>query len=562
MKQPLILIIDDNNDSRLAIRATLRKKGYLFIEAENGEAGIVMANIHMPNLIIMDIMMPGIDGYEALRQLKESEKTKHIPVLMVTAMGSMNEKIIALEYGAEGLFPKPFDRISLQEQVEVLVGFYQSSSNSSLEITEQKEKFDKVLQKQSEELIHYYYTDALTGLPNRSQLIKDIRDIKHASLLLIDIDSFKDIVYFYGHEIGDMCLNAFSKKIKQLFHESRYKHYRISGDIFAVLVQECSVLACSNEELHTLMQSFFDVIHQFIFDCKEHEIQFRITIGASMFEEELLISAEKALKTAKLTNRTTLIYDETSEEFRSYEQNIFWIKKITEAISNDKIIPFYQPITNNKTNKIEKYECLVRIIDRDGTIHSPFKFLEISKKSRHYVAITKNVIEKSFKEFEYTNHAFSINLSAKDMIDSDISQYIYDKLENFRGCDRVVFELLESDGILNYNAVYAFIKRVKEYGCQIAIDDFGSGYSNFIHLLRLKVDIIKIDGSLIRDLDSDENAQIMVKTIVDFANKLGILTVAEFVHSEAILSIVQELGVNYSQGYFLGEPKNKRVSND
>ncbi|MDD2358419.1 MAG: EAL domain-containing protein, partial [Thiovulaceae bacterium] len=197
--------------------------------------------------------------------------------------------------------------------------------------------------------------------------------------------------------------------------------------------------------------------------------------------------------------------------------------------------------------------------DNDGTIHSPIKFLEISKKSRNYAEITKNVIEKAFKTFENSDCEFSINLSAKDMMDRDISDYIYSKLASFSGSRRVIFELLESDGIENYSSVYAFIEKVKEYGCQIAIDDFGSGYSNFIHLLRLKVGMIKIDGSLIRDLDSDENAQMMVKTIVEFSNKLDILTIAEFVHSDSINKIVKELGVHYSQGYFIGHPKKELV---
>ena len=172
------------------------------------------------------------------------------------------------------------------------------------------------------------------------------------------------------------------------------------------------------------------------------------------------------------------------------------------------------------------------------------------------------MIEKSFKQFENSDCQFSINLSAKDMVDSEMTEYIYGRLKSFSGCDRVIFELLESEGVQNYNSVYAFISKVKEYGCQIAIDDFGSGYSNFIHLLRLKVDIIKIDGSLVRDLDRDENAQIMVQTIVDFAKKLGILTVAEFVHSEPISRIVKDLGVDYSQGYFIGEPKKEVLKSE
>ncbi|MFA7501088.1 MAG: response regulator, partial [Sulfurimonas sp.] len=239
MKKPLILIIDDNFDSRLAVRAALRKQEYIFLEAQGAKEGIGMAIEHNPDLIIMDIMMPEIDGYEALRIIKESDKTKHIPVLVVSALSSMNEKIVALEYGADGMLVKPFDRVHLAEQIEALVGFYKNGSNSKTEIIEQKERLDNVLHRQSKELIHCYYTDALTGLANRNQLIRDIGNEKNLSLILIDIDGFKDIVYFYGHEIGDLCLRSFTLKIKQLLKDDKYKHYRISGDIFAILVKEC-----------------------------------------------------------------------------------------------------------------------------------------------------------------------------------------------------------------------------------------------------------------------------------------------------------------------------------
>lgn len=557
MREPIILIVDDNFDSRLAIRAALRKKNYAFLEAENAQDGIDIATEHSPDLIIMDIMMPQIDGYEALRKIKENEILKKIPVLIITALNSMNEKIIALENGAKCLLSKPFNRNHLIEQVEALVGFNNDSS-SVKEIAEQKENLNKVLQRQRKELIRYFYTDALTGLANRSRLIKDIGEGDNLSLFLIDIDGFRDIVYFYGDDAADECLKYFTLKIKEFLKGDNYAYYRISGDMFAVLVRDCR----DAQEFKEIMRDFMEKMIKVKFHYQEHNIHFRFTLGASMFEKELLMSAEKALKTAKASNKAMLLYDEQSEEFHTYEQNIFWIKKIVEAIASDNIVPFYQPIVNSKTLKIEKYECLVRIVEDDGTIHAPVKFLEISKKSKHYAAITKNVIEKSFREFENNSCQFSINLSAKDMIDDEISEYIYERLENFSGCSRVIFELLESEGIENYTAVYSFIKRVKEYGCQIAIDDFGSGYSNFIHLLRLNVDIIKIDGSLIRDLDKDENAQIMVKTIVDFAKKLGILTVAEFVHCESVYSIVKESGVDYSQGYFIGKPDKSILSCD
>lgn len=555
MKVPNILIVDDNSDSRLAIRGALRKSNYDFFDAKNGEDALELINSSTFDLIIMDIMMPGISGYDVLKSLKFDEQTSQIPVLIVTALDSMDEKIKALEHGAEGLWTKPFDRFHLREQVDTLIGFYSNDISNQTKTLKQKQKLDNILHRQSEELLRYYYTDALTGFPNRSQLIKDINEIQNSSLLLIDIDRFKEIVYFYGHEIADICLKSFALKIKNILSTKEYQHYRISADIFAVVIKRI----LTKQEIQELMQNFAKKIENCQFECKEHSIDLRVTIGASMFQKELLISSEKALKTAKSTNKETLLYNEESEEFQSFEQNIFWVNKIKQAIEDDTIIPYYQPIVNNLTDKIEKYECLVRLKDRDGNIHPPFRFLEVAQKSRNYSYITKNMIKKTFEKFHNSEYKFSINLSAKDIVDSEISTFIYNQLEIFSGCDRVVFEILESDGIDNYDEVHTFIEKVKAYKCIIAIDDFGSGYSNFIHLLRLKVDIIKIDGSLIRDLDNDENAQKIVKSIVDFAKTLNITTVAEFVHSAAIHSIVKGLGIDYSQGFYLAEPKDDLI---
>ncbi|MDD3817836.1 MAG: response regulator [Thiovulaceae bacterium] len=200
IKQPSILIVDDNADSRLAVIAALRKKEYLFYEAKDGEEGVALARKHLPSVIIMDINMPKLNGYEALELLKADSNTEAIPVIIVTAIGSMDEKIVALEKGADGLWSKPFDRKILLEQIESLIKL-KKLQNESLVALE-----NTLLHRQSQELIRYYYTDSLTSLPNRSQLIKNLEQQTRCGLILIDIDSFKDIVYFYGHAIGDAFL--------------------------------------------------------------------------------------------------------------------------------------------------------------------------------------------------------------------------------------------------------------------------------------------------------------------------------------------------------------------
>lgn len=188
---------------------------------------------------------------------------------------------------------------------------------------------------------------------------------------------------------------------------------------------------------------------------------------------------------------------------------------------------------------------------------SPFFFLEVSKKAKLYQSITKTVIAKSFKKFENSKHAVSINITTEDILSLGVRDFIIQKLSESAGKVKVIFEIVESDGIENYEEVSKFIADAKKYGAEIAIDDFGTGYSNFEHILRLKVDYIKIDGSLIKNLHIDKHSAVIVETIVSFAKKLGIKTVAEFVHSKDVIDKVASMGIDYSQGFYLSEPKEE-----
>ncbi|MFA7501162.1 MAG: EAL domain-containing protein, partial [Sulfurimonas sp.] len=150
---------------------------------------------------------------------------------------------------------------------------------------------------------------------------------------------------------------------------------------------------------------------------------------------------------------------------------------------------------------------------------------------------------------------FSINLTIEDILNKEIEEYIYDMLRTYNIGPRVVFEIVESESIENFKEVLDFIKKIKKFGSKIAIDDFGTGYSNFIYLMKLNTDYIKIDGSLIKEINTNKQARVVVTIIVDFAKKMGIKTVAEFVETQEIQNKVLELGIDYSQGYFFSEPK-------
>lgn len=231
------------------------------------------------------------------------------------------------------------------------------------------------------------------------------------------------------------------------------------------------------------------------------------------------------------------------------------IKTIKRALDSSLVVPFYQPIVDNRDNKTIKYECLVRIVE-DGNIIPPMDFLPIAKQVKLYQDITKEVIRIAFSDFEKLKTPFSINLSINDIENEKTTAYIYKKLKENRGVgENLTFEILESEQIENYDQIREFIKSVKEYGVKVAIDDFGSGFSNFDHVTKMGVDYLKIDGSLISDLPNSKEKQMTVETIVDLAKKLGIKTIAEFVGSKEVYEVVKAKGVNCSQGFYFGKPQ-------
>ncbi|SNZ03434.1 PAS domain S-box-containing protein/diguanylate cyclase (GGDEF) domain-containing protein [Persephonella hydrogeniphila] len=412
-------------------------------------------------------------------------------------------------------------------------------------------KREKQLEELNKQLEKRLYTDPLTNLPNRLKLVEDLKSIGSPKLAVLNIDDFKEINDFYGYKVGDFVLKEIGNRLKSLLSGKNLKVYKLSGDEFAVLATR-----------YIQSSEFEKMVHNVIYNIQEnpiiyndYEIHLSFTAGIALENHNILNKADMALKYAKENKKPVVSYSEKLQMKELYETNILITGKVKEALKNDRITVYYQPIFDNKTGKAEKYESLVRIIDIDGSIILPGKFLEISKKARLYPEIAKKVVKKAFEDFKELPYQFSINLSVKDIENREITELIFEYLNRPEYKGKVIFEILESEGIENYEEVSGFIKEVKNLGGMISLDDFGAGYSNFEYILKLDVDYIKIDSSLIKNIHSDIYSQIIVETIIGFAQKLGIRTIAEFVHSEDVFDMVKNLGIDYSQGFYLGEPQ-------
>lgn len=420
--------------------------------------------------------------------------------------------------------------------------------NSDAEITRQL----------NQKLEHQLYTDRLTGIPNRHALLRDIHTVRIYALMLLNIDNFKEINDFYGHEIGDKTLLAVAGSIDEITKTLPMQLYKMPSDEYAIALTS----PMTPSQLETARLSIIRHLQEKHYDLHGASIYVTLTMGMDVLPKiapnhtsnHLLVNADMALKSAKKRHLNYLLYDETMQIKQEYQNNILWSKKVKEAIEQNHFSLYYQPIVNYEWEVIE-YEALLRMIDSEGAAISPIYFLPAAKQSRLYPFISRFVIESIFKMLESTPHRYSINLSVDDIFDAPTREFLIHNLRQSRHADRLIFELLESEGIENYSEVSSFIAEVKHFGCKIAIDDFGTGYSNFAHIIQLDVDLLKIDGSLIRNLDTDSNAQTIITAVTAFSKRLGLKTVAEFVHSEAIYNKCKELGIDYIQGYYISEPK-------
>lgn len=415
---------------------------------------------------------------------------------------------------------------------------------------------DNLEQRVKDNLDYIYkqaYYDKLTGLPNRLSLIKDLSQSIGKVLFLINIDDFTTINDFYGLAIGDKVLKQLADLLQYITKNDEASVFKLQSDEFAIVM----ALNHSNSDIECKVKEIISAVEIEEFLLNGHNTHVTVTVSAAYIKDSstCFANADMSLKLAKKAGKEYMIYSEDMKLSKQYENNITMANAIKDAISSDNIIPYYQPIFCNKTDKVEKYEALVRLRNDEGKILSPFFFLDISQKIKLYPYITKIMIEKTFSFFSNNGLNFSINLAISDILNEKTRKLIFEKIKEYKIAKQLTIEILETQEMENESSIHSFIDEVYKCGAKIAIDDFGSGFANFEYMTKIKSDYMKIDGSLVKNIDTDQDARMVVETIVVFAKKLGKKTIAEFVSSKEIYDIVKELGIDYSQGYYLGEPK-------
>lgn len=532
---PLVLVVEDNDINRELIREILEDEGYRINEAENGREGVAKAEAEIPDLILMDIEMPEMTGLEATRLLKEKPATSRVPVIVLTGLNETEDRIKAFNCGAMDYLTKPFNTLELLARVKSYIRFSLLNRKYVLSTVSQD-----------------------TGLPNRAAFREKLPDLVAPKLMLIKIDNIESVSRFYGESTGTEIEKNFSQVLLKNQPDKLVETttlFHLGKGLFGFLADDPENLVDKKAAIaeSAKMVKQLEAHHELTGDAY---YDFEVTVVVGFDKENMLEKSELALDEAMHSKSEILLVDDIIQELHhTIGENIYWLKKIREAVQDKRLIPHYQPIYNSKTDKIEKYEALLRMIDEDGNIIPPGKFLFIAKNSKYYPDITKLMTLQAIEQFKDRKDGFTLNLSALDIENEHIRTFLVENLKkNPDAASRLTLEIVEQEGVKYIDILKEFVRKVKQYGVKIAVDDFGSGYSNFRMLLDMDVDYLKIDGSLIRNIHEDTASRNVVETIKAFADKTSIGIIAEFVASEEIYKCLEEIGIHYHQGYYIGKP--------
>lgn len=406
--------------------------------------------------------------------------------------------------------------------------------------------------KNSQAKVEYLaYHDSLTKLNNKSKLEQILeKNSQNQSLILLNINNFSYINSAYGFEIGDQVLQKISKIFLAVFKLENV--FRIDSDQFAILIdQEKDITEFIKE-----IQSYF---HDRYITINKITLNISFTYGAAYATENILKNAAQALKLARENGKNHIhIYSKSDTLDNEKRKSFLMLNTILHnSFSQDTMVPFFQGIYDNKKKSINKYETLVRIIN-GGKILSPYEFLSTAKLSGLLPNITKIMVEKSFAIMASNDYTFSINITEDDLNMHYLTDFLTTQATLFKiNPNRVVLEILEGISAYGKGSSVWQLNELKSKGFKLAIDDFGAEYSNFERILDLDVDFIKIDAKYIKNMDVDEKSYEITKSIAYFTQNIGVTCIAEFVHSQAIQNIIEDLGIEFSQGYLFSEPSQE-----
>jgi len=409
--------------------------------------------------------------------------------------------------------------------------------------------------------------DETTLHPNKKVLLHSIRENTVYLFAIIHIVNFNELGLIFGYNLSDEILLFCSKQLEKWQDRFQYTIYRLKGNEFGILLKLDSE---DREEAHRKTSEIRRLLQSTTMPWKHTELRLNINIGGVVFNSgkageasDILSKADLALKSSSENHRGVTLFDNHDHLKTSafHATNLFSILYKNQEEKTYKA--YYQPIVDASTGEIISYESLLRIRNDGGAYESPVQYLSIAESTGLDINLTRFMVESACRALRHTDKNISVNITFRDMVQSDLLDLLTRLYRpSVPGRGKLILEILERSELSEVEACQRFVSRASSLGCLIAIDDFGSGYSNFENLLTLPVNIIKINGTLIQQMRRNPKARMMIENIIIFCKQAELLIIAEWVDSQELARELKEMGVDFLQGFHFGHPADIPWGND
>lgn len=406
-----------------------------------------------------------------------------------------------------------------------------------------------IRKQQQQEIKSSLFIDDETGLGNITKYRFDYKVGKFNKICMITIRNEGLLKAFLSESKFLIYFNRFHKCIMDFLGSDNYRCYVYKKNSLIIT----GAPAVSEETFSDTMHKLQVYMTDFIFSSYPAVSEFSLVLE----ETDLIKKAELTLVRMRTRKHLFMTYTPELglEGYNAHKMNM--IKILNDAISNNRIVPYFQGIHDNSQGEIAMYESLMRIEDSEGNVYTPYHFMDIAKEYGYYADLSYIMINKVLELFRNRNEKVTINMNISDVHNYKIIHSILKFLRSAPHPENFVFELTETEEIVEYPVIFEFVEKVHEAGGSIAIDDFGSGFSNIVNVFKIKSDYIKIDGEIIRNIQSDVYALEFLEMISQWAKKHSKEIIAEFVENTGIQEILDKNQIRFSQGYLYSQPHKR-----